>query len=135
MSRGRLLRETESETTGGDARGRIRLVSLADGREAPSVDPDELVLVLGMLDPAEGAEPIRALASTAVAIVTAGRSTMTSLGAVSDMLEVAQVELVSVVLVGSNAHDESFGRPAGGQASAPSSSFESDTWSVSAAGP
>ena len=135
VSRGRLLRETESETTGGDARGRIRLVSLADGREAPSVDPDELVLVLGMLDPAEGAEPIRALASTAVAIVTAGRSTMTSLGAVSDMLEVAQVELVSVVLVGSNAHDESFGRPAGGQASAPSSSFESDTWSVSAAGP
>ncbi len=69
VSRGRLLRETESETTGGDARGRIRLVSLADGREAPSVDPDELVLVLGMLDPAEGAEQIRALASTAVAIV------------------------------------------------------------------
>ena len=135
VSRGRLLRETESETTGGDACGRIRLVSLADGREAPSIDPDEVVLVLAMLDPAEGAEQIRALASTAVAIVTAGRSTMTSLGAVSDMLEVAQVELVSVVLVGSSAHDESFGRPAGGQASAPSPSFESDTWSVSAAGP
>ena len=135
VSRGRLLRETESETTGGDARGRIRLVSLADGREAPSVDPDELVLVLGMLDPAEGAEQIRALASTAVAIVSAGRSTMTSLGAVSDMLEVAQVELVSVVLVGSSADDESFGRSAGGQASAPSPSSESDTWSVSAAGP
>ena len=135
VSRGRLLRETESETTGGDGRGRIRLVSLADGREAPSVDPDELVLVLGMLDPAEGAEQIRALASTAVAIVIAGRSTMTSLGAVSDMLEVAQVELVSVVLAGSSAHDESFGRSAGGQASAPSPSSESDTWSVSAAGP
>ena len=135
VSRGRLLRETESETTGGDGRGRIRLVSLADGREAPSVDPDELVLVLGMLDPAEGAEQIRALASTAVAIVSAGRSTMTSLGAVSDMLEVAQVELVSVVLVGSSADDESFGRSAGGQASAPSPSSESDTWSVSAAGP
>ena len=32
------------------------------------------------------------------------------------MLEVAEVELVSVVLVSSSAHDESFGRPAGGQA-------------------
>ena len=89
VSRGRLLRDTESETTGGDGRGRIRLASLGDGREAPSIDPDEVVLVLAMLDPAEGAEQIRALVSTAVAIVTAGRSTMTSLGAVSDMLEVA----------------------------------------------
>jgi hypothetical protein len=88
-----------------------------------------------MLDPAEGAEPIRALASNAVALVTAGRSTMTMLRSVSDMLEVAQVELVSVVLVGSSAYDDSLGRVAGDQASAPAPSDASDTWSVSAAGP
>ena len=135
VSRGRLLRETESETTGGDARGRIRLASRRRRPGSAVRRSGRGRSRVGELDPAEGAEQIRALASTAVAIVTAGRSTMTSLGAVSDMLEVAQVELVSVVLVGSSAHDESFGRPAGGQASAPSPSFESDTWSVSAAGP
>jgi capsular polysaccharide biosynthesis protein len=134
VSGSRLLQEREPEATGGGAGGGIRLVSLADGRQAPSVDAEQVVLVLAMLDPAEGAERIRALAPNAVAIVTAGRSTMTSLRAVSDMLEVAQVELVSVVLVGSSAHDESYGRHTS-QASAPTPSDESDTWSVSAAGP
>jgi capsular polysaccharide biosynthesis protein len=129
-----LLRERESETTGGAAGGGIRLVSLADGRNAPSVDPEQVVLVLAVLDPAEGAERIRALASKAVAIVTAGRSTMTTLRSASDMLEVAHIELVSVVLVGSSAHDESYGRHTG-PASAPAPGDESDTWSVSAAGP
>jgi capsular polysaccharide biosynthesis protein len=131
VSGSRLLRERESDAAG----GRLRLVSLGSGSEAPSADVHEIVLVLATLDPAEGAERIRALAPNAVAMVTAGRVTMTTLRSVSDMLEVAQVELVSVVLVGSSAHDESFGRVAGGPASAPSPSDESDTWSVSAAGP
>jgi capsular polysaccharide biosynthesis protein len=131
----RLLRERESEGTGGDRRGHIGVVSLGNGVEAPSAGSDQVVLVLAMLDPAEGAEHIRSLASTAAVIVTAGRSTMPTLRAVSDMLEVAQVELCSVVLVGSSAHDESFGRLADGHAVAPSPSCESDTWSVSAAGP
>ena len=60
---------------------------------------------------------------------------MPTLRAVSDMLEVAQVELVSVVLVGSSAHDESFGRTAGGESRAPAPSFESVARSASAAGP
>jgi capsular polysaccharide biosynthesis protein len=131
VPRSRLLPERESDAAG----GRLRLVSLGSGRDALSADAHEIVLVLAILDPAEGAEQIRALASNAVAMVTAGRVTMTTLRSVSDMLEVAQVELVSVVLVGSSAHDESFGRVAGGQASAPAPSDEPDTWSVSAAGP
>ena len=135
VSRSRLLQERVSEATGGDACGRLRLVSLGNGEEAPSTDTDQVVLVLATLDPAAGAERIRALASNAVAMVTVGRSTMTTLRSVSDMLEVAQVELVSVVLVGSSAHDESYGRPAGGPTSAPGPNYESDTWSVSAAGP
>jgi capsular polysaccharide biosynthesis protein len=135
VSGSRLLRERESSSAGGPAGGGIRLVSLADGRKAPSVDAEQVVLVLAMLDPAEGAERIRAFAPNAVAIVTAGRSTMTSLRAVSDMLEVAHVELASVVLVGSSGHDESFGRHVGARASAPAPGDESDTWSVSAAGP
>ena len=113
----RLLRERESETTGGDSCGHIRVVSATDHLGAPSTVADQVVLVLATLNPAEGAEPIRTLASTAVVIVTAGRSTMTTLRGVPDMLEVARVELLSVVLVGSSAHDESLGRPADGQAS------------------
>ena len=77
----RLLGERESETTGGDSSGDIRVVSLADHLGAPSTAADQVVLVLAMLDPAEGAEYIRALASNAVVIVTAGRSTMTTLRA------------------------------------------------------
>jgi hypothetical protein len=86
-----------------------------------------------MLDPGEGAERIRLLASTAVAIVTAGRSTMTTLRAVSDMLEVAQVELGSVILVGASTHDESFGRRPDGHASLPAPRGESDASFASAA--
>ena len=89
----RLLQEHEPETSGGDACGHIRLVSLTDSLGVPSPAADQVVLVLAMLDPAEGAEQIRTLASTAVAIVTAGRSTMATLRAVSDMLDVAEVEL------------------------------------------
>jgi capsular polysaccharide biosynthesis protein len=134
ISSSRLLQERESETTDGDPGGRLRLVSLANRDEAPSTDTDQVVLVLASLDPAAGAERIRALAPNAVAIVTAGRSTMTTLRSVSDMLEVAHVELVSIVLVGSSPHDESYGRHTS-QASAPTPNHESDTWSVSPAGP
>jgi capsular polysaccharide biosynthesis protein len=73
-------------------------------------DGDDFLLVVTAPDPADGAEALRALASGAVVIVTAGQSTMATLRTVADMLDVADVELRSVVLVGSSPHDDSLGR-------------------------
>jgi capsular polysaccharide biosynthesis protein len=79
---------------------------------------DGFVLLITVLDPADGAEPLRPLTSSAVAIVAAGRSTMTTLRNAADMLEAANIALRSVVLVGSDPLDDSLGRAAGRQAGA-----------------
>jgi uncharacterized protein involved in exopolysaccharide biosynthesis len=130
----RLVDERESETALSDARGHIRVVPLTNGGDALSTDDDEIVLVLATVDPGQGAEDIRLLAPTAVAIVSAGHTTMAALRGVSDMLEAARLELASVVFVGSSPQDESFGRTADREASAPAPGEHSHAWLASAAG-
>ncbi len=75
------------------------------------VKPD-IVLALATLDPALGAGHLKAWATTAVAVVTSGRSTPIALRSLSQMLTGAGLELTSAVLVGADRHDESFGGPA-----------------------
>jgi capsular polysaccharide biosynthesis protein len=134
VNRHRLFRQGESERANADARGGIRVVSPANGGTA-STDAAEIVLVLATLDPAEGLEPIRPLASEAVVIVTAGGSTMATLRAASEMLEVAQIELRSVVLVNSSVHDESFGRLVDRQGNSPAKNSKADGHPVTPARP
>lgn len=72
-------------------------------------DETEAVVVLTTLDPAVGAGHLAALATTAVSVVTCGRSTVGALRATSQMLRAAGVRLDSSVLVGADPDDESFG--------------------------
>ena len=81
-----------------------------------SGDPDrddDVLLVLAALDPGLGAFQLQAWATTAVAVVTAGRATPTALHSVGQMLRAAGIDLVSAVLVGANRSDETLGVPHG----------------------
>jgi hypothetical protein len=69
----------------------------------------DVVLVLAVLDPAKGAEHLREWATTAVAFVTAGRSTREKLEAQATMLRNASLELHSVVLIDADRTDDSLG--------------------------
>jgi capsular polysaccharide biosynthesis protein len=71
----------------------------------------DLLLVLAPLDPALGGEHLATWASDAVAIVTAGRSSWTSIHAVAEMVRLAHIRLVSAVLVGADKTDDSIGIP------------------------
>ena len=79
------------------------------GLDASGEDEGDIVLVLAVLDPADGAEHLREWGSNAVAIVTAGRSTENKLAANATMLRSASLDLGSVVLVGSDASDTTLG--------------------------
>ena len=72
-------------------------------------DAGDIVLVLAVLDPAQGAEHLREWGSTAVAIVTAGRSTENKLATNATMLRRASLDLGAVVLVGSDPSDTTLG--------------------------
>jgi capsular polysaccharide biosynthesis protein len=69
----------------------------------------DLVLSVVSLDPAFGAEHLGTWATDAVAVVTAGRSTSVRMHAVGEMIRLAGTRLGSVVVVGSDARDESLG--------------------------
>ncbi len=69
----------------------------------------DLLLTLVTLDPSLGGGHLPTWATTAVAVVTAGRSTATRLHAVGEMVRSAGTRLVSAVLTGSDKTDESFG--------------------------
>jgi len=71
----------------------------------------DLVLVLSSLDLADDADALSEWATTAVAVVTAGRSSATALRSKSRMLLAAGIHLDSAVLVGADAHDETLGVP------------------------
>ncbi len=69
----------------------------------------DVVLVLAALDPGKGAEHLREWATNAVVFVTAGRTTRTKLEANATMIRSAALQLRSIVLVDSDAIDESLG--------------------------
>jgi hypothetical protein len=66
-------------------------------------------VVVAALNPAKGAEHLREWASDAVVLVTAGRSTATTLESNATMIRAAGLHLRSVVLIGSDPDDDSLG--------------------------
>lgn len=69
----------------------------------------DVVLALAQVNPAVGASHLTEWATTAVTVVTSGRSTAIALRSTSQMLRVAGIELTSTVLVGADPQDESLG--------------------------
>lgn len=69
----------------------------------------DVMLTLVALDPALGAEHIASWATGAVVVVTAGRSSWTKVHAVGEMIQLANMRLISGVLVGADKTDESLG--------------------------
>jgi capsular polysaccharide biosynthesis protein len=69
----------------------------------------DILLTIATLDPATGAEHLATWTTDAVVVVTAGRSTATSLKAAGEMIRLAEVRLTSAVLVGAEKADDSLG--------------------------
>ena len=69
----------------------------------------DLLLILATLDPASGGDHLVTWASSAAAVVTAGRSSSTRIRAVGEMIRIAGLRLASVVLIGADKSDESLG--------------------------
>ena len=69
----------------------------------------DIVLTLVTLDPALGGEYLLTWSDTAVAVVTAGRSSWTKVHAAGEMIRLAGTSLASVVLVGADKNDETLG--------------------------
>jgi len=69
----------------------------------------DLVLTLAALDPSLSCDHLAGWARYAVAVVTAGRSSAARIRAVSEMIRLAGVRLISGVLIGADKSDESLG--------------------------
>jgi capsular polysaccharide biosynthesis protein len=69
----------------------------------------DVLLTLTTLDPALGGEHLNTWATDAVAMVTAGRSSSTRVNGVGEMIRLSGTRLVSAVLVGADAADDSLG--------------------------
>jgi capsular polysaccharide biosynthesis protein len=128
----RLLGVTEAGVhTARIDRGRI-IVAIPDGEDVAPIGPlrrraaeaqvpprdnelaaafaaSDLLLTLAALDPSVGGEHLPTWASTAVAMVTAGRSSWTRIQAASEMIRLSGTRLVSGVLIGADKTDESLG--------------------------
>ena len=83
----------------------------------------DVLLTLATLDPAFGGDHLGTWATNAVALVTAGESSVEKIHNVGEMIRLAGTRLDSVVLIGADRSDESLGftdladQPAVGQAS------------------
>jgi capsular polysaccharide biosynthesis protein len=82
-------------------------------------DSADLFLTFAELDPAIGADHLASWASDAVAVVTAGKSSVTKIQAAGAMIRLAGVHLVSAVLIGAYPDDESLGMPTPADDAAP----------------
>ena len=67
------------------------------------------MLTFATLDPAFGGDHLATWATDVVVMVTAGRSSMTSIRAVGELIRLAGMRLVSVVLVGADKSDKTIG--------------------------
>ena len=72
----------------------------------------DVVVVVATVDPRLGGDPIADWSRTAVAMVTAGRSTGARLHATAELLRAADVDIASVVLLGSDTTDDRRGHRA-----------------------
>ena len=95
--------EAEMAFGAGAADGRHRKDASGTGRASG------LTLALVTLDPAIGGRHLIGHVSDAVAIVTVGRSKLSKLRSVAEMLEAAEIRLRSVLVVGSDPDDDSLG--------------------------
>ena len=68
-----------------------------------------MLLTLVTLDPSVGAEYVASWAASAVAVVTAGRSSWARVQAAGEMSRLAGLPMSSAVLVGADRADESLG--------------------------
>lgn len=68
-----------------------------------------LVLTLATLDVSFGGDHLATWATDAVAVITAGRSSWTTISAVGEMIRLSGTRLVSAVLIGADQSDESLG--------------------------
>jgi len=69
----------------------------------------DVLLTLAPLDPSVGGEHLGTWAADAVVVITAGRSSWTKIQAAGEMVRLADTRLVSGVLVGADASDDSLG--------------------------
>jgi capsular polysaccharide biosynthesis protein len=69
----------------------------------------DLLLTIATLDPASGGDHLATWASDVVVVVTAGRSSMTSIRAVGELIRLSGARLVSAVLIGADKDDKSIG--------------------------
>ena len=68
-----------------------------------------LLLTLATLDASLGGDHLATWATDAVAVITAGRSSWTTISAVGEMVRLSGTRLVSAVLIGADHSDESLG--------------------------
>lgn len=90
----------------GAARGQRSSFGTAVADACGSAD---LLLTIAVLDPALGGEHLATWCASAVAFVTAGRSSWTKIHAIGEMIRLSGTRLVSAVLVGADRNDESLG--------------------------
>jgi capsular polysaccharide biosynthesis protein len=83
-------------------------VDTADHVAAACASAD-MLLTLATIDPSLGGEHLAGWAHDAVAVVTAGQSTAARIYAVGEMIRLADVKLISGVLIGADKTDESIG--------------------------
>jgi capsular polysaccharide biosynthesis protein len=76
---------------------------------APVCARANLVLTLATLDASLGADHLATWATDAVAVLTAGRSSWTTISAVGEMIRLSGTRLESAVLIGADDADESVG--------------------------
>ncbi len=69
----------------------------------------DLLITLATVDPSVGAEHVATWATSAVAVVTAGRSSWPQIHAAGELMRLAGLPLASAVLVGADRTDESLG--------------------------
>ena len=69
----------------------------------------DVLLTLAILDPAFGGDHLGTWATNAVAVVTAGESSVEKIHSVGEMIRLAGTRLDSVVLIGADKSDESLG--------------------------
>ena len=81
----------------------------ADAALVTACSSADLLLTLAVLDPALGGDHLGTWATSAVALVTAGKSSAEKIHSVGEMVRLAGARLDSVVLIGADKKDDSLG--------------------------
>ena len=85
------------------------LLAEASAALAAAYSPVNVLLTLAVLDPALGGDHLGTWATNAVAVLTAGESSVEKIHSVGEMIRLGGTHLDSVVLLGADKTDESTG--------------------------